>query len=80
MRATFGASSCHLLRINTSGGPEQRVGYDGQWSRHIRAPLPGGGAGEPVTCARIKTTSVHCLKAQPGSKQPIKFCAIGPFH
>ena len=48
MRATFGANACHLVRINSSSGPEGRVGYEGMWRSHVRRTLPGGGAGEPA--------------------------------
>ena len=42
-RATFGASSCHLLCVNSGG---DAAGRDVPWADFIGAPLAGGGAGE----------------------------------
>ncbi|KAK9823583.1 hypothetical protein WJX72_003982 [[Myrmecia] bisecta] len=49
VRASLGASSCHLARINSgSGDPACTLGYEGLWKAHIRGSIPGGGAGEPA--------------------------------
>ena len=45
-RATFGASSCHLLRIHGGGGDD--AGAAVPWEQFIDPPMPDGGAGEPT--------------------------------
>ncbi len=44
-RATFGASSCHLLRVHSG---TDGAGREVPWADLISAPLSGGGAGEPL--------------------------------
>ncbi len=44
-RATFGASSCHLLDVHSGA---DGAGREVPWADLIGAPLPGGGAGELV--------------------------------
>lgn len=50
MRATFGADAVGMARINSATGEASdhgSVGYAALWRAHLRAPIPGGGAGEP---------------------------------
>lgn len=53
MRATFGANAVGLARVNSAADADAEhaggaVGYAALWRAHLRAPLPGGGAGEPA--------------------------------
>ena len=57
-RATFGASSCHLLRVH--GGADS-AGRDVPWADLIGAPLPGGGAGEAPDKPPVPTEARPCV-------------------
>ena len=61
-RATFGASSCHMLRVHSGA---DGAGRGVPWADLIGTPLPGGGAGEPLE-----------RPAAPAEARPVAHCDL----